>query len=517
MINKDALKRLESKFRNKEYSLEEVENFSSDSNIQSMVAEVFGGTTTIDFVDLESISKIDVVNDLLFDYAKNNLRIIYEDTSNCDLTDNFKLYLNEISKIPLLNTEEEIQLAKLVKSGDVSAKKRLAEANLRLVVCIAKKYKGRGLSFNDLIQEGNEGLLKAVEKFDVDKGNKFATYATWWIRQGITRALANDSRIIRLPVHVYERLTKYRVHRIRYQEMYGREPSDLEMANYICDNYFNEYFQQPEDSIYSFDNCSNIEEELRVHYIKKYGKYEDRKRKTSIDDTDDVYKESKVIKRFDNSYDLNFLSDLERLRIDTCLDLVRTLNKNINDAGSLDAVVNAEDGDRSRTVIDSVVDPNESSNPELEYDNVEMKDLIEEIFSASKIKPRDREVLRLRFGLDLDGSKTDEEIVEILKTQNRSGETILNDIKNTVEKVKRNPEQVKYLVDRDFEHLELSYYEQELISLKYGFSDNEEKTFEVISQMFDVSRERIRQLELKTISNIRKKDKFKEKIKQYII
>ena len=160
------------------------------------------------------------------------------DVENIDLSvpdgvsieDPVRMYLKEIGKVPLLSAEEEIELAKKMEEGDEEAKKKLAEANLRLVVSIAKRYVGRGMLFLDLIQEGNLGLIKAVEKFDYRKGYKFSTYATWWIRQAITRAIADQARTIRIPVHMVETINKLiRVSRQLLQEL-GREPSPEEIA-----------------------------------------------------------------------------------------------------------------------------------------------------------------------------------------------------------------------------------------------------------------------------------------------
>ena len=147
------------------------------------------------------------------------------------IEDPVRMYLKEIGKVPLLTAEEEIELAKRMEQGDEEAKKRLAEANLRLVVSIAKRYVGRGMLFLDLIQEGNLGLIKAVEKFDYRKGYKFSTYATWWIRQAITRAIADQARTIRIPVHMVETINKLiRVSRQLLQEL-GREPTPEEIAD----------------------------------------------------------------------------------------------------------------------------------------------------------------------------------------------------------------------------------------------------------------------------------------------
>ncbi len=146
------------------------------------------------------------------------------------INDPVRMYLKEIGRVPLLSAEDEIQLAKRIEEGDEEAKRRLAEANLRLVVSIAKRYVGRGMLFLDLIQEGNMGLIKAVEKFDYRKGYKFSTYATWWIRQAITRAIADQARTIRIPVHMVETINKLiRISRQLLQEL-GREPSAEEIA-----------------------------------------------------------------------------------------------------------------------------------------------------------------------------------------------------------------------------------------------------------------------------------------------
>jgi RNA polymerase primary sigma factor len=144
--------------------------------------------------------------------------------------DSIRLYLCEIGKVPLLKAKEEIDLARRIKKGDQQAKKQLAEANLRLVVSIAKKYIGRGLSFLDLIQEGNIGLFRAVEKFDADRGFKFSTYATWWIRQAITRAIADQARTIRIPVHMVETINKLTHAQRRLVQELGREPLVEELA-----------------------------------------------------------------------------------------------------------------------------------------------------------------------------------------------------------------------------------------------------------------------------------------------
>ena len=149
------------------------------------------------------------------------------------IDDPVKIYLKEIGRVPLLSSDEETELAKRIANGDIAAKKRLSEANLRLVVSIAKRYLGRGMQFLDLIQEGNLGLIKAVDKFDHTKGFKFSTYATWWIRQAITRAIADQARTIRIPVHMVETINKVKKISSQLLHQNGHEPTAEEIAEFI--------------------------------------------------------------------------------------------------------------------------------------------------------------------------------------------------------------------------------------------------------------------------------------------
>ncbi len=170
-----------------------------------------------DISELESIEEVDIENSLT-------------DLDGINIDDPVRMYLREIGRIPLLTYDEELELAEKIMKGDEEAKQKLAESNLRLVVSIAKKYLGRGMLFLDLIQEGNMGLIKAVEKFDYSKGYKFSTYATWWIRQAITRAIADQARTIRIPVHMVETINKLiRTSRHLLQKL-GREPTPEELA-----------------------------------------------------------------------------------------------------------------------------------------------------------------------------------------------------------------------------------------------------------------------------------------------
>lgn len=213
---------------------QEVQNFFSEDNLDSEKWDAvfdFLDANKVDILRIGNDDDIELESEDLFDEEDIDLEQI--DLSVPDgigVEDPVRMYLKDIGKIPLLSPEEEIELAKRIEAGDEEAKKRLAETNLRLVVSIAKRYAGRGMQFLDLIQEGNLGLIKAVDKFDYRKGYKFSTYATWWIRQAITRAIADQSRTIRIPVHMVETINRLvRTSRQLLQEL-GREPQPEEIA-----------------------------------------------------------------------------------------------------------------------------------------------------------------------------------------------------------------------------------------------------------------------------------------------
>ena len=217
--------------------VQEINDFFSDMELNTdQMEKVF------DYLEANNIDVLRISGDAADDIEVEIDDIISDeedvDMENIDLSvpegvsieDPVRMYLKEIGKVPLLSAEREIELAKRMEEGDEEARKELAEANLRLVVSIAKRYVGRGMLFLDLIQEGNLGLIKAVEKFDYHKGYKFSTYATWWIRQAITRAIADQARTIRIPVHMVETINKLiRVSRQLLQEL-GREPLPEEIA-----------------------------------------------------------------------------------------------------------------------------------------------------------------------------------------------------------------------------------------------------------------------------------------------
>ena len=217
--------------------IQEINDFFADMELEAeQMEKVFEylEANNIDVLRISSDDDLDVDMDVIMAEEADDVDMENIDLSVPDgvsIEDPVRMYLKEIGKVPLLSADREIELAQRMEEGDEDAKKELAEANLRLVVSIAKRYVGRGMLFLDLIQEGNLGLIKAVEKFDYRKGYKFSTYATWWIRQAITRAIAEQARTIRIPVHMVETINKLiRVSRQLLQEL-GREPSPEEIAS----------------------------------------------------------------------------------------------------------------------------------------------------------------------------------------------------------------------------------------------------------------------------------------------
>ena len=238
MERMDALLEL-AKGKKNVLEISEINNFFKDIELTEERTEHIIGFLEHKNVDVLQISDDkDDDDDMILELENSGEVPDDEEIENIDLSvpdgvsieDPVRMYLKEIGKVPLLTADEEVELAKRMEAGDMEAKKKLAEANLRLVVSIAKRYVGRGMLFLDLIQEGNLGLIKAVEKFDYKKGYKFSTYATWWIRQAITRAIADQARTIRIPVHMVETINKFvRVQRQLLQEL-GREPYPEEIA-----------------------------------------------------------------------------------------------------------------------------------------------------------------------------------------------------------------------------------------------------------------------------------------------
>ncbi|MDE7425977.1 MAG: RNA polymerase sigma factor RpoD [Lachnospiraceae bacterium] len=239
----ERLAELLSMAKEKKYVLEsqEIIDFFKDMQLDNKKLEKIYAYLEKQGVDVLRFTEDKELDDFLLEPDDEELENEEENLENIDLSvpdnigvdDPVRMYLKEIGKVPLLTLDEEIELAKRMDEGDEEARKKLSEANLRLVVSIAKRYVGRGMHFLDLIQEGNLGLIKAVEKFDYKKGYKFSTYATWWIRQAITRSIADQARTIRIPVHMVETINRLiRAQRQLIQDL-GREPTQEELSDYM--------------------------------------------------------------------------------------------------------------------------------------------------------------------------------------------------------------------------------------------------------------------------------------------
>ena len=206
----------------------QIDSYFKDMKLNSDMMEAIYDYLEQNGIDVLTLAAVADDDEDLDDPIEDETEIAVPD--GVSIEDPVRMYLKEIGKVPLLSADEEIKLAQRMEEGDEAAKKKLAEANLRLVVSIAKRYVGRGMLFLDLIQEGNLGLIKAVEKFDYRKGYKFSTYATWWIRQAITRAIADQARTIRIPVHMVETMNRVNRTSRRLLQEYGREPTPEEIA-----------------------------------------------------------------------------------------------------------------------------------------------------------------------------------------------------------------------------------------------------------------------------------------------
>ena len=204
--------------------------FVSSDEAEIKIEKLLGDITPDQHMEVLALLEQNGISVADLPAGDNGDDLLVADIAEASIDDPVKMYLKDIGKVPLLTAEQDTELARRMLEGDEDAKQQLSQANLRLVVSIAKRHVGRGMLFLDLIQEGNLGLMKAVEKFDYTKGFKFSTYATWWIRQAITRAIADQARTIRIPVHMYETINKMRrVQRVLLQQL-GREPTTEEVA-----------------------------------------------------------------------------------------------------------------------------------------------------------------------------------------------------------------------------------------------------------------------------------------------
>ena len=244
------LKNLEKKLSNVKPTPEVVEKLSKDPEVKGYLDRFFSGVSEVKFSFITNISENEIVNDLVYNYSQEHFRII-EDYEDQQVKDGniISMYLHDIAYFPLLDKETEKKVATKLKRGTAKekaeAREKLINHNLRLVISVARRYTGMGVEFGDLIQEGNQGLMKAVEKFDVDYGNSFSTYATWWIRQSVTRYIADNHRTIRIPVHRYEVIGRLRKLEIEYVAENQSEPNISDLAKYMVKKKFDVFATDP--------------------------------------------------------------------------------------------------------------------------------------------------------------------------------------------------------------------------------------------------------------------------------
>lgn len=376
----------------------------------------------------ELVDSEDIFIDLKDEKIPENLEEELELPEEIELDDPVKMYLKEIGKIPLLTPEEEIELAKRVEQGDEEAKKKLIEANLRLVVSVAKRYIGRGLSFLDLIQEGNLGLIKAVEKFDWRKGYKFSTYATWWIRQAITRAIADQARTIRIPVHMVETMNK--IHKVTRQltQKLGKKPGEEDVAKFLV---VQQKLQELGITQESGERLSD-EEILDISLL-------------SIDEIakllTDMYIKAKAKRDYSK---------------EEIVEKIRELRDRIEEEVKLQT-------EKIREISMMGQEPLSLEMPVGEDEDNRLADFVEN----KELSPAD---------------------IAIQKSLKKDIEELLN---------------------------ELSEREREILKLRFGLEDNQPRTLEEVGKLFNVTRERIRQIEAKALRRLRHPSRSK-KIKDYL-
>ena len=371
----------------------------NDSNTENVNAEDNYEVTESDLKDVEEVTEDELKNINDDKDLKNDKNYV---------PDSVKAYLNDIAKIPLLTPEEEKEIASRVREGDEDAKKILIESNLRLVVSIAKRFQGRGLDILELIQEGNIGLMKAVERFEPEKGFKFSTYATWWIRQSVSRGIADYGKTIRIPVHMGEQINKYMKEKRIITQQLGREPTNLDIA----------------------------EVRAKIEILKTFNKINERDLETVLNDSGD---ETEVLKRINNKLNKDELHALKRSldeEVKIQLEKIKEFNKISADTVSLDSPV----GEDQDSVLADFI-PDENTNAEDEALMQSLKKAIAEVLST--LPEREQTIMRMRFGLDDGRPKT---LEEVGKTFGVTRERIRQIEDKSLRKL-RHPSRSKKLID----------------------------------------------------------------------
>ena len=495
-MDRKKLKKLEEILSDKENTPKIIEKLTNDSNINKCLDSIFNDTTEVKFSSIVNVSQNELVNNLIYNYVQDNLNII-DDLDYDELpTSTISLYLKDISYYPLLSVEEEKKIAHRIKYGNdkekLEARNTLVNHNLRLAISIAKRYAGRGVGMADLIQEGNQGLMTAAEKFDVDMGFKFSTYATWWIKQSISRYIDDNSRAIRIPIHRLEFIEKIKKMEKEYIDRYNNTPTLYDLADFISKEKF---------EILKNDNIENLTKNSLMLPESKREDYDN----GNIKDED--YDDNKIIEvgRYGRTYNLNFKKDVEDYKRDYCLEILSEVKLDSSSIASLDKEIGNGEKDEGKELMDFIVDTNVSSDPTSICENKALKEKVQEVLNDPMIPAKCREIIRLRFGIENEVCKTEDEIFEILmdKKQRRTRESILNDIEEVENIIKNNPEIVKYLMGGDITKSNLNLYQLELLELKYAIPSTGNKTLDEIGNILNIAPIHVRQLEAKVLRRLR--------------
>ena len=527
-MDREIIKYLEQSLKGVENDPEVIKTLEQDPIIKDYLKEFFDGVVDVKYSYIQSLSNNDLVTKIIFNYAQDHVNVIDDDKlAEQGSNDALSLFIKDISRFKLLSREEELKLTKAIKNGRgkkrQQAREELINHNYRLVISMAFKYKGRGVELVDLIQEGSRGLMTAVEKFDPDLGNRFSTYATPWIRQSITRYIADHNSTIRKPVHRYEMIGKLKKIENEYRNEKSKTPTAESLARFIVKHHYEEFSTESEREL--LKGSPLLPETKRKNY--KDGKYIGKGKAKK-------YKKERIIAVGKEKYDLNFRKDCNRYKYNQCYDLVKGLLEDSKKISSINAELRPNRDEEGNQLSDFIADPNQKNNPEYSYELNEMRAFAHEVLNSEDLMPREREIIRLRFGMGITKPIPEEEIYEVLLVRedrkkaraSRSKEQIKKDIEK-VKKVSKvfneNKEDVQNLsLEEIIEALDkskLSLYEKELFELLYGIPvlSSTSKTLEDIGEVFDLTKERIRQLERRGMVKLSKNIQYKKRSKDYIL
>ena len=512
-MNMKYLRELEEILHGVEYEPSKVDKASNDHRVKKCLNGLFDGVEEVKFSFVFNISENDLVSNLVYNYARDNVKIIEDDEKDNVSNGNIVgQYLQEAAYFPLLSKDDERKYATMLKRGTKEEKKigreKLIVHNLRLVISIASRYTGRGVELGDLIQEGNSGLMTAIDKFDVDLGYALSTYATWWIKQAITRSIANDHRTIRIPVHQSENIDSIKKIEKEYMSKFHKEPSINELADFMA---------KEKADLFITDNIKKIIEDSSKLPKSKRKHYESLSPAKKKKDKD--YDLNKVIIRDGIEYDLNFREDIKNYKHEFCYKLIARAIEDNSNIVSLNKLVGSDQGEESGDeLLDFVSDGRLANNPSVSCENEDMINIVQNMLTDPEIiSDREREILRLRYGVATIEPMTDEQISKLYEIKDvRSSEQVLKDIEETLNIVENNPEEEQYIKEYNLNDSKLNDYQMTLFELKFSIPPAGGRTLEQVGEIFKVTKERIRQIENRAENKLGRNKKYKVKVKDYV-